>query len=155
MPPVQRVRPRLGDVIEISTPLGLAYAHYTHTHESFGALLRVLPGLHKSRPPDFSAVVQAEPQFITFFPLGAACNRRIVKIVANEVLPRAAMVFPIFRSCVRTTNGRGPWWLWDGINEWRVGDLEPGMEQLPLRGIWNDTLLIQRIAERWKHEMNA
>jgi hypothetical protein len=42
-----RKRPRIGDVVEISTPRGLAYAQFTHKHVTppkFGALIRVAPG---------------------------------------------------------------------------------------------------------------
>jgi hypothetical protein len=67
MPLVQRVRPRLGDVVEISTPSGLAYGHYTHAHPGYGALIRVMPQVHKVRPKDFSTIVRREPQFITSF----------------------------------------------------------------------------------------
>ena len=158
MPLVKRTRPQIGDVIEIPTPSGLAYAHYTHKHDSppkYGALLHVLPGLHKSRPKEFSGLVTQQPQFITFFPLGAACNRGIVNVVANEPIPPHAKAFPIFRSRVKTPEGSGPWWLWDGKSEWKVGALEPGMESFPIRGIWNDTLLVERIIQGWRHEYDT
>ncbi len=35
MPAVNRVRPRLGDIIEVPTPSGFAYAHFTHKHEQY------------------------------------------------------------------------------------------------------------------------
>jgi hypothetical protein len=40
----ERVRPQLGDVIEIETSQGLAYAQYTHEHREpprYGSLLRI------------------------------------------------------------------------------------------------------------------
>ena len=38
--------PRFGDVIEIATDKGLAYAQYTHEEPRFyGSLIRVLPGV--------------------------------------------------------------------------------------------------------------
>ena len=157
MPSVNRIRPKIGDVIEIPTVSGLAYAHYTHKHThppKYGALLNILPGIHKSRPNDFSKVVLQKPQFITFFPLNAACNRGIVNIVASEEIPEHAQAFPTFRSCIKSTNGNGPWWLWDGKTEWQVGKLERGMESLPLRGILNDKLLVERIISGWHHELD-
>jgi hypothetical protein len=149
-----RKRPRIGDVIEISTPKGLAYAHYTHRHDTppkFGALIRVLPGLHKVRPVTFASLVQASAQFITFFPLGAACSRGIVSIVANEPLPEHAAVFPTFRSGARGKDGLvKTWWLWDGKKQWRVGELTQKMRAFPIRGVWNDTLLVERICSGWR-----
>ena len=152
MPSAPTRRPRIGDVIEIPTPNGLAYAHFTHKHPKYGALLRVLPSVHGARPSCFSALVAQHPQFTAFFALGAACSRGIVCVVGHEPLPSHTREFPIFRSCVRTPSGSGPWWLWDGNEEWKVGELAPGMEQLPIRGIWNDTLLIERIVAGWRHE---
>jgi ribosomal protein L34E len=71
---VTRRRPRIGDVIEIETPKGLAYAQYTYKHDTpprYGALLRVLPGLYEARPSDFSDLVQQDERFYVFFPLGS------------------------------------------------------------------------------------
>ena len=158
MPTVQRTRPQIGDVIEVPTPVGLAYAHYTHKHDNpprYGALIRVLPGVHGLRPTDFSSMVLQEPQFITFFALAAACSEKIVSVVANETIPPSATSFPVFRASVRTPQGYGPWWLWDGASERMVGKLEPQMKFLPIRGVVNDTLLVERIVQGWRHEHDA
>ncbi len=158
MPLTSRVRPRIGDIIEIPTPKGLAYAQFTHKHDTpprFGALLRVLPGLFAQRPVDFADLVCRQPAFSTFFPLGAACNRGIVRVVASEEIPRHSESFPIFRSSHRDKTGKraGPWFLWDGQREWRVEDLSnEQLRDYPPRGIWNDTLLIERILAGWRHE---
>ena len=53
MPLVNRKRPRIGDVFEIETPKGLAYAQFTYNYKEppvYGVLIRVLPGLYESRP---------------------------------------------------------------------------------------------------------
>jgi hypothetical protein len=150
---VIRKRPRIGDLIEISTPNGFAYAHFTHKHARYGALIRVVPGFYAARPSIFASLVQLRPQFMTFFPLGVACNRGIVSIVANETVPMHAAAFPTFRSGTPGLDGRvETWWLWDGTTEWRVGALTPAMRLLPIRGIWNDTLLIERISLGWRSE---
>lgn len=151
-----RKRPKIGDVIEIKTPKGLAYAQFTHKHDAppkYGALLRVFRRLYKIRPSDFREMIESEPQFLTFFPLGSACNKSIVEIVSNEDVPLEARLFPTFRAGAANQQGQvETWWLWDGEKEWKVGKLKPGMEKLPIRGVWNDTLLIQRIVEGWSHE---
>lgn len=153
---VSRVRPQVGDVIEIPTPKGLAYAQYTHKHKNYGALLRVFPGFRESRPDGFHGLVQAEPQFSTFFPLGAACARELVQVVASEPISVALKDFPTFRAGVMGKDGVwGTWWLWDGEREWPVGKLSPGMEFLPLRGTINDTLLVERLVNGWRHENDA
>ena len=150
---VQRKRPRFGDVVEIVTPKGVAYAQYTHRHTEpprYGALIRVLPGLHDARPKDFSALVRQPEQFSVFFPLGAAVHRGIVTIVAHEPIPEAARPFPLFRAGIKDPSGRvRTWWVWDGQREWRVGRLSEGQRDLPIRKVVNATMLIHLIVTRW------
>src|SRR5690348_2923190 len=109
--PSERMRPQIGDVVEVETPRGLAYAQYTHEHRDpprMGSLLRVLPGLYEKRPAAFDSLVEQEERFWVFFPLGAATRRQLVRIVGNEPLPVPKRPFPVFRA----RNGFGPWWLW-------------------------------------------
>lgn len=148
---IKRKRPRIGDVIEIPTPKGLAYAQYTHKHPRYGALIRVLPGLYKSRPAEYSALVQQVERFFVFFPVGAAVARGIVSLIAHGIVPERCQPFPLFRDGVKdpATGRVETWWLWDGEREWRVGELTPEQRNLPIRSIWNDTLLIERIMEGW------
>lgn len=152
MPATSRIRPRPGDVIEVKTPKGLAYAQFTHKDAVHGALLRVLPGLHATRPSDFTPLVMQRELFLVFFPLGAACNRKLVAIVAEEELPVRCRKFPTFRHGFADADGTvAVWTLWNGKHEWRVTKLSAEEEHLPLLpGTWNDTLLIQRIAEGWR-----
>jgi hypothetical protein len=153
MAPTKRIRPQLGDVIEIPTPSGFAYAQFTHKHPRYGALIRVLPGLFLERPSEFAQIVEEMELFVAFFPLGPACNREIVKVVAEEKIPSRSSKFPTFRTGVRTQDGEVHcWWLWDGESEWMIGKLKPEQHLLPIRGIWNDTLLIERILAGWRPE---
>jgi hypothetical protein len=143
----ERIRPQIGDVIEIETARGLAYAQYSHEHRDpprMGSLLRVLPGLYETRPAQFAPLVEQEEQFWVFFPLGAAARGQLVRIVANEPLPDPKRPFPVFRA----RNASGPWWMWDGKREWRARPGDPWTPRA-LRSTWNDTMLIERIAEGW------
>jgi hypothetical protein len=155
MPNVIRKRPKIGDIVEVATPAGLAYVQYTHKYDKpphWGALIRVLSGLHAVRPESFSEIAAQPASFCVFFPLGAAVHRGIVQIVANEAIPEEAQQFPLFRAAgVIDREGRVlDWWLWDGERSWRVGELTSEQRNLPIKEIWNDTLLIKRIAEGWK-----
>lgn len=143
---------RLGDIVEIKTARGLSYAQYTHKHVQYGALLRVFEKAFTSRPTDFSQVVVLPIQFVTFFPLGAAYSRGIVTVVSNQPI-QAPTEFPKFRAGVADRTGRyNDWWLWDGKTEVRIGTLKPGQEELPIRGVINDTLLFERVESNWKHQ---
>jgi hypothetical protein len=151
-PPDERTRPQIGDVIEIETRGGLAYVQYTHEHREpprWGSLLRVLPGLY-DRQPDLTKLVLEEERFSVFFPLHAALRRGLFSIVANESIPAAKQAFPIFRARQAGAT-EGPWYYWDGSREWREGwwRRTPHWRPRALHEIWNDTLLIERIASGW------
>jgi hypothetical protein len=149
MPKVIRTRPKVGDIVEFRTPRGTAYALCTHFHKKpphYGALLRVFRGFHSDEPEDYSKLVRSEVQFSAFFPLGAACQRKIVRIVANEEIPETLRNFPLFKTGVEGKDGKiQVWWLWDGDREWRVGPLEEKYLDSPMRGIVNDTWIVDRL----------
>jgi hypothetical protein len=144
-------RIRIGDVVEIPTAKGLAYAQYSHKKEQWGSLLRILPGTFGNRPEDLAAVVRQKELFVTFFPLGAAVSRGIFEIVGNEPVPEAARAFPLFRAAgfVDRQGRVHGWYLWDGDREWRIGELSDEQRSLPIRSVWNDTALIEAIEEGW------
>jgi hypothetical protein len=144
-------KPIIGDVVEIKTSKGLAYAHYTHQHKQYGALLRVFHGFHETRPVDFMKLVMHVPIFSCFFPLNAAVERKIVSLVSNVTPSVEALTFPTFRAGIidPATRKVGVWWLWDGEKEWKVGELTSVQRRFPIRGVWNDTLLVERIESGW------
>ncbi len=144
-------KPKIGDIIEITTAKGLAYAQLSHFHPRYNALLRILPGFFSKRPSDFLTLVNQPEKFVNFFPLQAALNQGIFEIVGNQPVPDTAESFPLFRTGIvdPVTGKVRVWWFWDGEKEWKVGDISEEQRNLPLRGIWNDTLLIERIESGW------
>ncbi len=147
--------PRIGDIIEIPTKRGLAYAHYKIQNKEFGALIHVLPRLFTERPADFATLTVEKSQFIAFFPLRAAVNRGIFKIVGNVPVSETDQKLPLFkaRGHIDRRGRVHDWWLWDGERTWRAGrQLRPKHRALPERTIINDTLLIERIEEGWTEE---
>jgi hypothetical protein len=60
---------KIGDVVEIRTRKGLAYAHYTHKHKLYGALLRVFNDISDAPLNTYEDVVKQRPAFSVFFPL--------------------------------------------------------------------------------------
>jgi len=146
---------RVGDIIEVETKLGLSYAQYTHKHPEFGELIRVIDSVFQARPSDPRALSETETKFVTFFPLSAALRRGIFEIIGHADVPRECQKFPLFREGVadpKTKTVGNNWWLWDGTKEWRVGKLTSEQWKLPILGIWNDTLLIERIEAGWMPE---
>lgn len=150
-------RVKIGDVIEIQTAKGLAYAQYTHFHSRpprYGNLIRVLPGFFNDRPSNFSKIVKAPTKFVKFFPLQAAINKGIVTIVANEPVPAHAQKFPIFRNgnISPETKKVRVWWFWDGEKSWKVGNITEEQRKMPILGLVNDTRLIDLIESGWTAE---
>ena len=144
-------KPKVGDVIEIKTSKGLAYAQVTHIHKSHGALLRVLPSSLQSRPDDLTHVVGEVEKFITFVALTVPIKKGSMAIVGNLPVPVWAQEFPTFRSGMPNakTNKVEVWWLWDGEKHWRVGELTKEQRKLPIGGIWGEEFLIDRLESGW------
>lgn len=143
---------RIGDVVEFKTQSGFAYALYTHKHALYGALMRVSKQVLAERPENgFNLLFDEDVLFSCFFPLAAALKRNLVCVVANVDVPSGLKTFPIFRAGIAdpTTKRVRDWWLWDGENEWKVGAITDEQRKYPIRGVWNDTMLIERIESRW------
>ena len=151
---MRRSAAKIGDVLEILTSRGLAYAQYTNQIPKRGGLLRVIEGCYENRPSDLAALVKGDLQFETLFPVTAAVSRGIFAVVGNVQIPHDRQALPVFRSGMPPPGG-GPirnWWLWDGEREWQVGVLDPEQWKLPRSSIINDTLLVERIESGWRQE---
>jgi hypothetical protein len=149
-----RTTPKIGDLIEIPTNRGLAYAQETHRHAQWGSLLRVLAGFHAERPSRLEALVRGKEQFKAFFPLRLGLKQRMFTIVGNFPVPEEAQAFPLFKSGTPhpATRRVENWWLWNGERSWQVGQLDEEHRRLPIREIVTDLLLIERIEQGWTSE---
>ena len=148
-------RVAIGDVVEIKTRKGLAYALYTHSDEQWGAVIRVFETTYPVRPVEFQTIVNGPVQFTTFFPLGAAVWRGIFEVVAQVEIPESLKKFPVFLSqgLPDTKTGKiSRWGLWDGKTKVTIHELTPEMYSFPKMSIVNDTRLIERIESNWHHE---
>ena len=145
---------RPGDVFSIATAKGEAYFQYVLKNDTMGQAIRVLPGLHPEVQPDMKSLVCQETNFWVFFPVTAALRQRIIKRAGNYELPAHAQQMPFFRSGVVDPQTRRVqnWWLWDGEKSWMVGAITEEQRKLPIKAIWNDTLLIERIESGWLPE---
>lgn len=144
-------RLKIGDLVEVSSSLGLTYAQYTHKNARYGALLRVFKKVYAETPELLDCILKDEVRFSAFFPLKAAVAQGIVRVVGNLPVPKELSQFPVFRAgVVDPSVGKVvTWWLWDGDNEKNIGSLSEEQRHFPIRGIWNDTLLIERIESNW------
>ena len=138
---------RSGDVFGIPTSGGEAYFQYVKKVAPMGSLIRVLPGVFADAPTELESVVTVETNFWIFFPVGTAFSRGIVRKLGRYAIPDHSKNVPVFRAgVIDPTAGKVvDWWLWDGETEWRVGSITDEQRKLPIRGSWNDTMLITRI----------
>ncbi len=74
-----------------------------------------------------------------------------VSIVANEKIPPIASDFPLLRQAgfIDRDGKVHGWWIFDGKRERRPRRSDPPIASLSPCETWNDTLLIERIAEGW------
>ncbi len=149
------IRPKFGDVFEIPTSKGLAYALYTHETAKYGRLIWIFRKLHAERPKNLDAVVHGEVQFCTLMAKTALSN--FYERVGHVDIPEAMAKFPIFRSSYPKPNTDGSmriYWFWDGEKEWRVDTpyLTSEQKKYPSRAIPNHAALISDIESGWTHD---
>jgi hypothetical protein len=143
----------IGAVVEIPTPSGFGYVQYTHWNELMGAMVRVLPGLHHSRPSDLEALVNEPEVYVTFVPLREAISAGMFHLVGRADVPKRARRFPLFRAAGPRKAGTGEpstWGLWDGKKETKVGSLSLEQEKLPERSTLMPPVLIARLEAGWR-----
>jgi len=146
-------RAKIGDLLEIPTAKGLAYAQYTHKHEKYGPLLRVFHGLHSSQPEDLNLVPQQKVLFSTFCHVPSAINQGFMSIVKSLPLGEVLEGFPVFRSGLVEPNRRvNKWWFWDGEKSWPVGKISESQKSMPLKEIVTASMLVYRIEHGWTPE---
>lgn len=145
---------KAGSVFGISTSRGEAYFQFVKKVAPMGTLIRVLPGTYPDGLPNLELLVERETNFWVFFPITAALRQGVIRLVAHCKIPGHAQKTPLFRAgVVDPAIGRvKTWWLWDGEKEWKVGSISEEQRKLPIRGAWNDTLLVERIESGWLPE---
>ena len=148
---------RVGDVYSIQTSKGDAYFQYMCKMPPMGTLIRVLPGTYKAQPASMESLVSQCTNFWIFFPIAAAEKQGIVVRRGRFPIPDHSRNPPLFRAGNRDpeTGKVQDWWLWDGAKEWPIEQLTDEQRKLPIRGAWNDTLLIQRIEQGWLPEKDT
>ena len=144
---------KLGDILQVLTSKGVAYAQVTHRHPEYGFLIRIYPGFYNERPTDFLPVVAHEPSFSAFFPVQTAVNQGLVCVVANTPVPEQLQLFPTFRA--RAGGPGGSLWLWDGDEEYRLDRaFSPQEQKYPTRGIISAPLLVERIEKNYRTQIH-
>jgi hypothetical protein len=150
----KRVRP--GDILEVRTPRGLAYVHYTGRHPEYGDAIRVLPGFFATRPADFMALVTRADAYFTFYPAGAAVAQGLVDIAAEHPVAQG-QVFPAVYRREGASNRDGrvlAWLICEGTKETLVRELSEEQRLLSIASIWNHEALVHYLTREWRPEQD-
>ena len=146
------MKAHIGDIIEIATSKGVAYAQYVRRVPERGSLLAVMGGLNVTPADDLTEVVNRPLAFYVLFPLQAALTGDVVRRVGTVEVPDRFTRQPILRSRGRVEPDGTvlDWWLWDGERKWRVETLDDAQRDLSLAETVNDTLLVERLETGWR-----
>ncbi len=144
------IRFGVGDVVEVITKGGLVYLQVTHLHPAYPEVVRVLGGLHETRPDDLKLVVSLPTRFHVITPLAAGISggRLSGEFVGRFAVPDSDRAFPRFRTPIRDRNGVIVyWWLWDGetLSHVTVGDVSASA--LPVREVVGFDALLKRLVD--------
>jgi hypothetical protein len=140
-------RARPGDILEVSTPRGLAYIHYTARHPEYGDAIR---------PKDFTFLAASSEAYFTFYPAGAAVHHGLVQIVARiPVAPGKELPVCYRRRGASNREGRIlTWFIWDGTKDTLVWELGEAEKHLPIASIWNHESLVYHLVHEWRPEQS-
>lgn len=142
---------KIGDVFEIRTSNGKAFLQFAANDERIGQLIRVFcetPGDAEFNP-DF--VFAQKEKFVVFFALRAAVRKHIVEKVGNYWLD-SDLYPPKYMRSKHRVRGESLGWHIVNTHTWErefVKELSDEEKKLSPWGIWNDTLLVERLNEGW------
>ena len=135
------------------TPQGKAYLHYVFKDKVMGELVRVLPHFYSQTPDYLGKLAESEERFMVFFPVSVACRRKLIENVGHFDLKN--FVKPNLMRNKHLVRGEFLGWHLIDTNTMHhqlVKNLSAEQKKLSPWGIWNDTLLIERLASGWKLE---
>ncbi|HLJ26019.1 MAG TPA: ribonuclease E inhibitor RraB [Candidatus Angelobacter sp.] len=151
---------RIGDIVEISTPTGLAYVQYTHDGGSSGELVRVFPGLYVNRPADFAALARQKELYFVFYIMNYALRVGLAEIISNQPVPEWAKPYPTMRHavalddfgrvvCWRIISAANPLTVEELIRAPRFTELTLEQTRLSIYEIWPHAAMVKNLARGW------
>ncbi len=138
-----------GDLVEIKTGKGLAYAQITHNHPSYPPVVRAIAGIKQTRPDDVAAIAQEETAFVAMIPLDGAMRHAGApfEVIGHVEIPEDQRAFPTFRMPIRDKKGEIVyWWFWDGRGLSYDTELDAAQEKLPLREVMTGRRFLELVS---------
>lgn len=149
-------RIKYGDVFEIKTEKGVAYFQCVEEAPATECeTIRILPGVFDDiTNVDIKTLVEMRESYFVQFALKYAVKKKCVKPIGNYKVPEFVSV-PIYYRDKHII--RGKFVCWHIVNKktlqrHSVNVLSESEKRLSQWGVWNDTLLAERIADGWNLE---
>jgi len=140
---------RVGDVLELAVGQNFVYLNFLGKHREYGECLLLSNHRHESPISDFSSEFQSS--YVVFYPASIALKRNLMAIKGNIQAP--SIPTELRRAGGRSGTRILNWIIEDGQAERLVEQLSKKQQSLPIAAIWNHEMLLFRISEHWKPEM--
>lgn len=146
-------RIKYGDVFEIVTTKGVGYFQCVEEAPATECeTIRILPGTYKDmEEANLENLVDEKELYFVQFTLKYAVKKKCIKLIGNFKVPEHVVVPRYYRA---THIIRGEFLCWhivdrETLQRRSVEELSDDEKKLSQWGVWNDTLLAERIAEGW------
>jgi hypothetical protein len=144
-------RAKAGDVLGVSTPDGVICLQYLRKHAEYGDAVTVCT-VKQTEPVTISTVLFGGG-YVAFYPATAALARGMAKIIGH--LPPPGLPSRLRRPGVRLGRDVKTWVIEEPTRDVVRERLSEEERLLPIGVIWNHELLIQRVGEGWRPEMEG
>jgi hypothetical protein len=145
-------RAKPGDILETKTPDGFVYLQYLGAHPKLGGTVLVCPKKFSERPA-LSKDLFADG-YVTFYTVGPILAHGLAAVVAHLAVSRE-VPHRLRRAGVSRPGEPEPWVIEDGTKNVVKQELSDEEKLLPLAEIWNHEMLLYRINEGWRPEVQG
>lgn len=138
-----------GDIFRIKTKPGYAFLQYFETIKTV-EYVRVLAPIAKDGSITQEGVHEKE-RWTIGFPVKAAARKKIIERIGNFQIPES-FTTPKYARTIHNIRGEHLGWFIVDRHSWhRQLKHELSEDELKISpwGVWNDTLLIERLEENW------
>jgi|GEM_PF-926729 len=146
-------RIKFGDVFEIATSKGLAYFQCVKEAPATECeTIRILPGTYGNiEQANLENLVNNKELYFIQLTLKYALKQKCIKLIGNYKVPEHVIVPRYYRSKNMVRGEFVCWHIVDSetLQRRSVEKLSDDEKKLSAWGVWNDTLLAERIAEGW------
>ena len=144
----------LGDIFEIITTKGKGYFQCVKIDQVRGDLIKVYNKVYNDKPLLISDMVSVKDAYYIGFPVNAALNRKLISKIGNIPLP-ANLELPTHMRDKHIIQGEFLGWFIIEVKTLKrqfVEELTQEQRSLSPIGLYNDTLLKERLERGWNLE---